>query len=139
MEAGASTGAVAFTAAGVSMRAADFAAVEDFAAVSPAGATEGTEAFVEAWEGTVEAGDTPGDGGTTAEAGAEAGVGADSVGPTSGLAWVTIPGSIGPDRTLAATTFPIIPTTDAIPMVHIPAIRMATAHPGATRIPTART
>jgi hypothetical protein len=128
---------VASMVAAGSTAVAAFAGEAAFAAMAAGASAEGTAVFVEASEATVEA--TGGMAEVGAGAGVEVGAGADSVGPTSDLAWVTIPGPIGPDRTLATTDTPIIPSTGAtIPTDLIPAIRLATARTVATRIPTAR-
>jgi len=89
----------------------------------------GTADFAEATVVTVEAG---------AEGGAEAGAGADTAIPTSALA-LDFRGITGPDRTLATTIIPIIPTTGVtIPTARIRATRQATGHTGTTRMATAR-
>ncbi len=110
-----------------------------FTAMAAGASAEGMAVFGEAWAATEEVTGVLAGAGVEVgvEAGAEAGVGVDSVGPTLDLD--SIPGPIGPDRTLATTTTLIIPTTDVIPTGPILAIHMATGHTAATRIPTART
>ena len=135
-------GAVASTVAAAAFTVAVSVPVVAFTAMAPVASAEVTAGFgeaspvtvgdmaatAEATGGMAGAGDEAG-----AEAGDEVGVGVDSVGPTSDLAG-DIPGPIGPDRTLAMTT--TLTTTDAIPTVPTLAIRTATEHMVATRIPT---
>jgi len=111
-----------------------------FTAMAAGASAEGMAVFGEASAATAE-----GTGGMAGagvevgvEAGVEAGVGVDSVGPTSDLD--SIPGPIGPDRTLATTIIPIIRTTGVTILTRlIPAIPMATARPATIRMPIART
>ena len=140
-------GAAFTVVAGASMVAAGSTAVAGFTvaasvvlvaftAMAAGASAEGMAVFGEASAATAEA--MGGMAGAGVEVGVEAGVGVDSVGPTSDLD--SIPGPIGPDRTLATTIIPIIHTTGVtILMRLIPAIPMATARPATTRMPIART
>jgi hypothetical protein len=135
MVAAGSTVGAAGSTVGAAFAVAAFVVPVAFTAMAPGASAEVMAVFAEASAAPAEA--TAGMVGVGVEVGVEVGVGVDSVGPTSDLD--SIPGPIGPDRTLATTTILIIPTTDAIPTGPILAIRMDTGHTAATRIPIART